>query len=576
MEELRARHSDIKAENNQELAEEVKESLRLIEDLKFFLATAPANWQENQVIRRYYLNHDEGFVSCVYWNNLYFITGTDIVRCIVYKFEHFGRKIIDRKKFEEGIFSDLRNLKCGTDAILESPRSEFLEFLFKNSCLRTQKKQKVFFWFNVPHDKLMADALERDLKKEKLGQNSTTVAQREPALSFQYDETKSLYSQLSDHMDAQKKLNGSPNDDFQSNLMSAAIQREKGSYELLARNTPQFKDGSDYEDDFPLDYFDNDIDVSGESNDYITLDPSIHQGSYNNLLDENYDSIVDPSVFTHPKVSASTSSQLIYNDEYLIEQTQQIKTPIAPVSAAALHRLQNRHPTNLMTSSAEEAYQTFSPVPLSAKFTNHKYQYPGISHNHSHTQQGHFHPLGDQGTIYTSHVDSPIVGINAYGYADQDFVSSAPSGYNGSMDQLISAPQVQPYMVMGDLEYFVPNHVYVNPSKMNALQNHHYAYPVSSTRQQQISANMMKKKRMMLQQQRQKVNYVSKNTIEKTQNTNKFGSAEELMRSKVTNLINYRRDDLKSDTTETLIPTPESSITNTSDQNISNTLSRGI
>lgn len=189
-----------------EINKKVRESIRLIDDLKFFLATAPANWQENQVIRRYYLNHNEGYVSCVFWNNLYFITGTDIVRCIVYKFEQFGRKIIDRKKFEEGIFSDLRNLRCGTDAVLESPRSEFLEFLFKNSCLRTQKKQKVFFWFNVPHDRLMAWALERDLKKEKLGQKSTTVSHREPSKSFEYDEKKGIYNQLFQHIEHQKKI----------------------------------------------------------------------------------------------------------------------------------------------------------------------------------------------------------------------------------------------------------------------------------------------------------------------------------------------------------------------------------
>lgn len=35
------------------------------------------------------------------------------------------------KKFEEGIFSDLRNLKPGIDATLEDPRSDFLEFLYK-------------------------------------------------------------------------------------------------------------------------------------------------------------------------------------------------------------------------------------------------------------------------------------------------------------------------------------------------------------------------------------------------------------------------------------------------------------
>lgn len=83
---------------------ETLDSLQLIKDLDLFLVTAPVNWHENQVIRRYFLNKDEGFVSCVYWNNLYFITGTDIVRCIAYKMCHIGRRIVDRKKFEEGIF----------------------------------------------------------------------------------------------------------------------------------------------------------------------------------------------------------------------------------------------------------------------------------------------------------------------------------------------------------------------------------------------------------------------------------------------------------------------------------------
>ncbi len=195
---------------------QLQESLRLIDDLKFFLATAPANWQENQIIRRYYLNHDEGFVSCVYWKNLYFITGTDIVRCMVYRFEMFGRVIIDRKKFEEGVFSDLRNLKCNQDAILENPKSEFLEFLYKNNCLRTQKKQKVFFWFSVNHDKLFADALERDLKRESSKtQQSSTTAEREPAKSFKWDESTNLYDQLVNYLnDKSKSINPTANDDF--------------------------------------------------------------------------------------------------------------------------------------------------------------------------------------------------------------------------------------------------------------------------------------------------------------------------------------------------------------------------
>lgn len=345
-------------EDSGKISLEVQESLRLIEDLKFFLATAPANWQENQVIRRYYLNHDEGFVSCVFWNNLYFITGTDIVRCIAYKFQHFGREIIDRKKFEEGIFSDLRNLKCGTDAILESPRSEFLEFLFKNSCLRTQKKQKVFFWFNVPHDKLMADALERDLKKEKLRQNSTTRCYREPAKSFKYDESKSLFNQLQSHLDIQYSNNlknidvlkddqsshttpeytsttsTSPSTNLTTEVSSkptTIAQDESERIQISDLPNSQSKN-SENEEDFPLDYFDQEGNFNNEM-EYINLDPNFYPAGYGGIND-NYETIVDPNVFIQH--TNSSSNQLIYNDDYLIEQAQPIKTPLLGLPNSAL------------------------------------------------------------------------------------------------------------------------------------------------------------------------------------------------------------------------------------------------
>lgn len=90
----------------------------------------------------------------------------------------------------------MRNLKAGTDATLEEPKSPFLDFLYKNNCIRTQKKQKVFYWYSVPHDRLFLDALERDLKREKMGQEATTLAVSEPALSFEFDSSQSLYEQL--------------------------------------------------------------------------------------------------------------------------------------------------------------------------------------------------------------------------------------------------------------------------------------------------------------------------------------------------------------------------------------------
>ncbi|KAK0722424.1 transcription factor steA [Lasiosphaeria miniovina] len=185
----------LSSEAQQALPHDAQVALQQVDNLKYFLISAPVDWQPDQYIRRFLLPTGE-YVSCVLWNTLFHISGTDIVRCLSFRFQAFGRPVKNSKKFEEGIFSDLRNLKSGTDASLEEPKSPFLDFLYKNNCIRTQKKQKVFYWYSVPHDRLFLDALERDLKREKMGQEATTVAVSEPALSFQYDSSQSLYEQL--------------------------------------------------------------------------------------------------------------------------------------------------------------------------------------------------------------------------------------------------------------------------------------------------------------------------------------------------------------------------------------------
>ncbi|TGZ77800.1 STE-domain-containing protein [Ascodesmis nigricans] len=185
----------LSTEAQQSLPHDAQVALQQVDNLKYFLISAPVDWAPDQYIRRFLLPTGE-YVSCVLWNNLFHISGTDIVRCLSFRFQAFGRPVKNSKKFEEGIFSDLRNLKSGTDASLEEPKSPFLDFLYKNNCIRTQKKQKVFFWYSVPHDRLFLDALERDLKREKMGQEATTIATAEPALSFEFDSSQSLYEQM--------------------------------------------------------------------------------------------------------------------------------------------------------------------------------------------------------------------------------------------------------------------------------------------------------------------------------------------------------------------------------------------
>jgi transcription factor STE12 len=175
---------------NRPLNHHEQDRIAHLDRLKFFLATAPSRWDpdadtthddsllatptdasmppahpssSHPALNRFLLPTSE-YVSCVLWNSLYHITGTDIVRALVFRFEAFGRPVRNMKKFEEGIFSDLRNLKPGVDACLEEPKvvlfpicsafllfiyllqSPFLDLLFKYQCIRTQKKQKVFYW----------------------------------------------------------------------------------------------------------------------------------------------------------------------------------------------------------------------------------------------------------------------------------------------------------------------------------------------------------------------------------------------------------------------------------------------
>lgn len=476
-----------------EITEDVKESLSLVEDLKFFLATAPANWQENQVIRRYYLNNDEGFVSCVFWNNLYFITGTDIVRCILYKFQHFGRTVTDRKKFEEGIFSDLRNLKAGTDSVLENPKLEFLEFLYKNLCLRTQKKQKVFFWFNVPHDKLMADALERDIKKEKAGQPATSIALREPALLFHYveDKTKTLYEQLCEHL-GQPRFDAAVKSDSTDAAAAAASASASGSPEYdAAVPTHRYSSDTSYasqtllnlgnnatsgtsnigagvgainttknmpeeeDDDFPLDYLDHGLGVydgAGGTHewagrdyagrDYITLDAHPHSGAYINAFDSDFDGL-DTTMFQN-------SVNVVSNDDYLIEQTVPARTApgLGGLGGLGLGLAAQLHYPRLAKFYDELAY-AYPPPGLVSLLAPYAYDY-GI---HGHEQQVYPHVPYE---AEYPHPQLTPVGVTGYPYAHMD------SGYPEDLDYLMRSGGIP------------------------------------SQRQQDVSATMMRKRRQLL------------------------------------------------------------------------------
>lgn len=117
-------------------------------------------------LQRFRLPGTEESIACVLWDGCHWVTGTDIIKVVTYVLCNSGNppltpSQVDQKKLEEGVFSDLRHLKVGQDAVLEASRSDFLEWLKQHRCIRTHKKQKVFRWQAVNFACLAQEARER-------------------------------------------------------------------------------------------------------------------------------------------------------------------------------------------------------------------------------------------------------------------------------------------------------------------------------------------------------------------------------------------------------------------------------
>lgn len=148
-------------------------------DVYDFIAQAPfdPSWsaEPSQHLLTYTLP-DDSTIACIRWDfphgpggstqAAYVITGTDVVRVVQYLlFAEHQLEPGHGRKFEEGIFSDLRQLKQGQHAVLQEARSPLLTFLFDHQRVRTRKKQKVFFWQSVSYPRLVQEAAEREQRR---------------------------------------------------------------------------------------------------------------------------------------------------------------------------------------------------------------------------------------------------------------------------------------------------------------------------------------------------------------------------------------------------------------------------
>lgn len=111
-------------------------------------------------------------IHCFIWDGTHFITSFDMIKIlkVLVVDDGSGRmydNLIDAegKKFEENVFSVLRQLKVGSGSQLEDSRSDMLDWLQRHDCIRTLKKQKVFFWSAVDFFGLAHEIRTRCLSK---------------------------------------------------------------------------------------------------------------------------------------------------------------------------------------------------------------------------------------------------------------------------------------------------------------------------------------------------------------------------------------------------------------------------
>jgi uncharacterized Zn-finger protein len=127
-------------------------------DLKKVLKTN--NYEKKTVSFNLCSEDSNEFISSFYWNEDYYISVIDILKITKFQLKLLGYKIIKQKKFEGYIFSILRsikNFKC------ETSNSKLLNLMYIGNCIRTQKKQKIFYWNNFPHEEIFYEFLDKGM-----------------------------------------------------------------------------------------------------------------------------------------------------------------------------------------------------------------------------------------------------------------------------------------------------------------------------------------------------------------------------------------------------------------------------
>lgn len=173
----------------------------ILEQLSYFLVEATHNYPPTFALR-YLVSPDITLyqfilpsgepVSRIRWLGLDYISSTDVIRILSFRFLVLGRRVKDSKQFEIAARSMLRNCPCSailgkvrfpltadfhanTHNISLREQSELVHALYAYGGIRTRTTHNVFAWSTFDHNRLFLDLLDKDLSSEP-PTDSLTVA----------------------------------------------------------------------------------------------------------------------------------------------------------------------------------------------------------------------------------------------------------------------------------------------------------------------------------------------------------------------------------------------------------------
>ncbi|GAA5989755.1 hypothetical protein JCM10908_002307 [Rhodotorula pacifica] len=118
-------------------------------------------------------------VSCVRWQGAYYMIGTDVTRTLAFRLTLRGVRLPELRVLKRNVNSRLRSIKKGHGMLLEPANSPLLTLLFQHDLVNTRKSQKLFSWFEVPHDQL----LDLELARSRI-QSSPAAALEDPTRRY--------------------------------------------------------------------------------------------------------------------------------------------------------------------------------------------------------------------------------------------------------------------------------------------------------------------------------------------------------------------------------------------------------